>query len=112
MCKKQFEVSLFRDCVQSSLRQLEGVSCSYGRMGQMSPERDRRIFTPVPQNSESCRQTGLQSLSSLERINSRIEGSFKFEKHYIRGKAKMTLQVGLALGVMMALAVGQIKAGR
>ncbi len=46
----------------------------------------------------------------LERLNSRIAG--KFENHYIRGKAKMNLRLGLAFGVMMALAVGQIKADR
>ncbi len=48
--------------------------------------------------------------SSFERLNSRIAG--KFEKHYIRDKSKMNLRVGLAFGVMMALAVGQIKTGR
>ena len=48
----------------------------------------------------------------MERINSRIDNSFRFERHYIRGKAKMTVRVGLAVAVMMALAVGHIKAGR
>ena len=38
--------------------------------------------------------------------------SFGFERHYIRGKAKMTARVGLAVAVMMALAVDHIKAGR
>ena len=50
--------------------------------------------------------------NAIERINSRIDNSFGFEKHFIRGKAKMTARVGLALAVMMALAVGHIKAGR
>ncbi len=50
--------------------------------------------------------------NAIERINSRIDNSFGFEKHYIRGKAKMTARVGLVLVVMMALAVGHIKAGR
>jgi len=48
----------------------------------------------------------------MERIYSRMDNSFGFEKHYIRGKGKMSARVGLALAVMMALAVGDIKAGR
>ena len=50
--------------------------------------------------------------SALERINSRVDNSFGFERHFIRGKGKMTARAGLALAVMMALAVGHIKAGR
>ena len=55
-------------------------------------------------------EEGIQA--PIERINSRVDNSFGFEKHYIRGKGKMTARVGLALAVMMALAVGHIKAGR
>ena len=47
-----------------------------------------------------------------ERINSKIDGSFRFERHFIRGKGKMTVRAGLAVAVMMALAVGHIRAGR
>ncbi len=50
--------------------------------------------------------------SALERINSRIGNSFGFERHYIRGRAKMSARAGMAFAVMMALAVGHIKAGR
>ncbi len=39
-------------------------------------------------------------------------GSFRFEKHYIRGKAKMAFRAGMAIAVIMALAVGHAKAGR
>ena len=35
----------------------------------------------------------------------------RFESHTIRGKARMTARVGLALAVMMALALGSVKAG-
>ena len=47
----------------------------------------------------------------MESINSRIDNIFGFERHFIRGKAKMTMRVGLAV-MMMALAVGHIKAGK
>ncbi len=36
---------------------------------------------------------------------------FNFETHYIRGLARMKTRVGLALAVMMALALGQARAG-
>ena len=35
--------------------------------------------------------------------------SFGFEKHFIRGQKKMEMRVGLALCVMLAMAVGRIK---
>ena len=47
----------------------------------------------------------------MERINSRIDRGFGFETHYIRGLAKMKTRIGLALAVMMALALGQVRAG-
>ena len=83
----------------------------YGRVARVPLERDRRIFTPTPRCSASWGRA-YRRRSSIERINSRIDNSFGFERHFIRGKAKMTMRVGLALGVMMALAVGHIKAGR
>ncbi|MDE0291569.1 MAG: transposase [Candidatus Dadabacteria bacterium] len=78
----------------------------YGRVVRVPLEFDRRIFTPTPRGSVSWRRA-YNRRSALERINSRIEGSFRFERHFIRGVAKMS-----ALAVMMALAVGHIKAGR
>ena len=47
----------------------------------------------------------------MERINARLDDSFRFENHASRGKAQMTARVGLALAVMMALALGSIQAG-
>jgi hypothetical protein len=48
----------------------------------------------------------------VERVNSRFDVSFGFEKHFIRGLQKMNIRVGLALCVMLAMAVGRIKEGR
>ena len=84
----------------------------YGRIVRINiSEQDRRIFVPTPHGSPSW-QRGYKRRSALERINNRIDHSFGFEDHFIRGHAKMITHVGLALAVMMALAVGHIKAGR
>jgi len=45
----------------------------------------------------------------VERVNSRLDESFGFEKHYIRGKKKMEIKCGIALCVMLAMALGRIK---
>ena len=73
----------------------------YGRVVRVPLERDRRIFTPTPCGSVSWARA-YRSRSAIERINSRIDNSFGFEGHYIRGRAKMTAQAGLALAVMRA----------
>jgi hypothetical protein len=72
---------------------------------------DRRIFVPTPHGSPSW-QRGYNRRSALERINNRIDRHFGFEQHFIRGIAKVTTRVGLAIAVMMAMALGHIRAGR
>jgi hypothetical protein len=42
----------------------------------------------------------------------RRDVSFGFERHYIRGQEKMQLRAGLALPVMLAMALGWIKTGK
>jgi hypothetical protein len=44
--------------------------------------------------------------TAAERVNSRLDVSFGFEYHTIRGQKKMSLRVNLALCIMLALAVG------
>ena len=86
-------------------------SGEYGRIVRIDLDKhDRRIFTPTPWGSPSWRR-GYNRRSAIERINSRIDNSFNFETHYIRGLAKMKTRVGLALAMMMALALGQVRAG-
>ena len=50
--------------------------------------------------------------TAVERVFSRFDVSFGFEKHYIRGLKKMQLRVDLALIVMLGIAHGSIKQGR
>jgi len=85
---------------------------AYGRSIRINiTKEDRRIFTPTPYGSPSWERI-YNRRSSLERINNRIDNSFGFEKHYIRGGVKMQTRVGLALAVMMAMALGHVRAGR
>lgn len=84
---------------------------SYGRIVRININEDRRIFTPTPYGSPSWNRA-YNRRSSLERINSRLDNSFRFEKHFIRGKPKMQARMGLALAVMMSMALGHIRAGR
>jgi hypothetical protein len=84
----------------------------YGRIVRIDiTAHDRRLFVPTPYDSPGWRR-GYNRRSALERINNRIDHSFGFEQHFIRGRAKMTTRVGLALAVMMAMALGHIQAGR
>jgi hypothetical protein len=84
----------------------------YGRIVRINLDaQDRRIFVPTPHGSPSW-QRGYNRRSALERINNRIDNSFGFERHFIRGRAKMTTRVGLALAVMMAMALGHVRQGR
>jgi len=85
---------------------------AYGRSIRINiTKEDRRIFTPTPYGSPSWERI-YNRRSSLERINNRIDNSFGFEKHYIRGGAKMQTRVGLSIAVMMAMALGHVRAGR
>ena len=47
--------------------------------------------------------------TAVERVNSRLDVSFGFEWHTIRGLKKMRWRCGLALVVMLAMALGRIR---
>ena len=73
---------------------------------------DRRIFVPTPHGSPRW-HWGYNRHTALERINNRIDNSFGFERHFIRGMYKMMkLRVGPAFAVIVAMALGYIKQGR
>jgi hypothetical protein len=72
---------------------------------------DRRIFTPMARSSYVWQDTYAKR-TSVERVNSRLDVSFGFERHFIRGLAKMRLRMGLALVVMLAMALGRAREKR
>ena len=69
---------------------------------------DRRVFTPVARSSYAWKRE-YKKRTAVERVNSRLDVSFGFENHFIRGQKKMKLQVTLALVVMLAMALGRVK---
>ena len=69
---------------------------------------DRRIFTPIDRASYKW-GTEYDKRTTVERVNSRLDVSSGFELHTIRGMGKMKLRCGLALCVMLAMALGRIK---
>ena len=78
------------------------------KQGRIKLDIDRRIFTPIDRASYKWKRE-YNKRPSIERVNSRLDESFGFEKHYIRGKKKMEIRCGIALCVMLAMAVGRIK---
>ncbi|MFN3481188.1 MAG: transposase, partial [Thermodesulfovibrionales bacterium] len=75
------------------------AECSEGTKGKIVRiplETDRRIFVPIARSSYKWQRI-YNGKTAVERVNSRIDLSFGFEHHFVRGKAKMTLRVGLAL---------------
>ena len=94
------------------LRDAGSKAGDYGRVVRVGlATSDRRMFTPTPWGSPSWKR-GYNRRGALERINARLDGSFGFECHFVRGRAKMTTRLGLAVAVMMALALGAVRAGR
>jgi hypothetical protein len=71
-------------------------------------EENRRVFLPLARSTYQWERV-YKKRSAVERVNSRLDVSFGFENHFIRGLGKMRLRVDLALIVMLAMALGRIK---
>jgi hypothetical protein len=87
------------------------AGCELGKAVCIPLEEDRRAFTPLARSSlkwERC----YDRRTAVEWVNSRLDVSFGFEKHTIRGLGKMSTRFCVALAVMLAMAVGRIKANQ
>ena len=74
-------------------------------------QEDRRVFAPLARSSlkgERC----YDRRTAVERVNSRLDVSFGFEKHTIRRLEKMSTRCCVALVVMPAMAAGRIRANQ
>ncbi len=87
-----------------------GHHTDYGRIVRVPLETDRRRYTPMARGTYAWKRE-YDKRSSVERVNSRLDVSFGFENHCIRGMQKMKLRMGMALIVMLAMAVGSILSG-
>jgi hypothetical protein len=83
----------------------------FGRVVRVPLSLDRRIFLPMPRHSRGF-EHAYKKRTAIERVNSRIDQVYGFERHFIRGMENMKLRVGLALLVMLATAVAWIEAGK
>ena len=72
---------------------------------------DPRRFGPIPHGTARWVKHYARR-GSVERINSRLDVSFGFERHYIRGLSKMRLRMGMAMAVMLSMALGRIREKR
>lgn len=97
-------------CAQQDLCN-EGWQPAHGRIVRVPLDTDRRIFTPLARDSKAWARE-YKHRTAVERVNSRLDLSFGFERHYIRGLNKMRVRAGLALVVMLGMAVGWIEAGQ
>jgi hypothetical protein len=83
----------------------------YGRVVRVPLARDRRIFLPLHRPSQGFARA-YKKRTAIERVNARLDHVYGFERHFIRGLAKMRLRLGLALLVMLGTALAWVTAGK
>jgi hypothetical protein len=88
-----------------------GAQTCYGKVVRIPIEMDRRMFTPVARDTAAW-ERGYDRRTAVERVNSRIDRVLSFEQHTIRGLKKMEARVGIALVVLLSMALGRIQAGQ
>jgi len=72
---------------------------------------DPRVFTPIARPSAKFERL-YNKRTAVERVNGRLDTTFGFEDHCIRGQAKMRLRCSMALVVMLAMALGRVREKR
>ena len=78
------------------------------RIFRIKIEEDRRIFTPIARDSKKWKRE-YKKRTSIERENGRIDRDYGFEKHTIRGKAKMETFITMAFLVQLSMSKGKIE---
>lgn len=81
------------------------------RIFRIKCEEDIRIFTPVARGSKKWKRI-YKKRTSVERINGRIDRDYKYEKHTVRGLAKMTMFISVTFLVYMGMAKAKIEMGQ
>jgi len=83
----------------------------YGRVVRVPLDLDRRVFTAVPRHTPKWK-TAYARRTAVERVNARVDRVLGFELHFIRGQAKMEMRITLGLVVLLAMALGRIRANQ
>jgi transposase len=86
-------------------------ACPVSSCIRIKRSEDPRVFTPVARSSYKWK-TLYARRTAVERVNSRLDVSFGFERHFVRGLQKMNLKAGLAFSVMLAMALGHAREKR
>ena len=76
-------------------------------MGRGWKQANRYCASPLPDSYKW--KSIYKKRTAVERVNSRLDVSFGFEQHYIRGIKKMELRCSVAMSIMLAMALGRIK---
>ena len=69
---------------------------------------DRRVFTPLARSSYRWKDE-YKKRTSVERVFSRLDTSYGFEHHTMRGLLKVRTRLSIVFCVMLAIAVGWTK---
>lgn len=64
---------------------------------------DERVFTPIARDSQKWKRE-YKKRTSVERENGRIDRDLGFEKHTIRGKAKMEMYITMGFLIQLSMA--------
>ena len=82
--------------------------CKLARSVRISISEDRRIFGPVARDGYKWKRIYARR-TAVERVYSRLDVSFGFEKHTVRGLAKMRTRVSMAYITMLGMALGRVR---
>jgi len=93
------------------MRLCPGAQTDYGKIVRIPIDTDRRMFTPVARDTAAWGR-GYDRRTSVERVNSRLDCVLGFEQHTIRGLKKMEARIGIALVVLLSMALGRIQVGQ
>jgi len=95
-----------------------GIECEcrkecehYNKIVRVKIEEDMRLFPPIPRNSYKWERL-YKKRTAIERVFSRLAGSYQIELRRISGKKKVELWTELSFIVMLTMAIGHAKEGR
>ncbi len=97
------------ECRQCKCNVTENCSTSdYGRVLKVKIAEDPRRFPGLSRDSIKWKRL-YRKRSACERVNGRLKNYLLLDEQHVRGKAKVSVQVGMSLLVMLASAISMAK---